>query len=168
MPRLFVAVWPPAEVVSQLEAMPRPDDVGLRWTTPDQWHVTLRFLGEADVETATAALAAVDHEPVTATMGPEVRVLGRNAVVTPVTGLDALAASVALAFGGIGRPPEDRAFRGHLTLARIASTDRFTLPRAGPAAEWPVTEIALVRSTLLAAGARYDTVRAVALRPRTS
>ena len=38
MARLFVAVWPPDDVVAELAALPRPDQPGLRWTTPDQWH----------------------------------------------------------------------------------------------------------------------------------
>src|SRR3954454_9641892 len=43
--RLFIAVWPPPEVVARMEALPRPAEDGVRWTTPDQWHVTLRFFG---------------------------------------------------------------------------------------------------------------------------
>ena len=45
MPRLFIAVWPPPDVVEQVAALPRPPVAGLRWTEPEQWHVTLRFLG---------------------------------------------------------------------------------------------------------------------------
>ena len=167
MARLFVAVWPPVPVVEQLRAWLRPSGSGLLWTTEHQWHITLRFLGEADVDAAATAVGGITHEPVVARMGPGLRVLGRSAVVTPVTGLDPLAAEVGRAMGGIGRPPEGRGFQGHLTLGRIATTDRFTLPPAAPTAEWPVTDLALVRSTLLASGARYDTVRVIALLPRT-
>src|SRR5947209_3556899 len=46
--RLFVAVWPPASLISQLRSLDRPARPGLRWTTEDQWHVTLRFLGGVD------------------------------------------------------------------------------------------------------------------------
>lgn len=44
--RLFVAVWPSPEAHAALAALPRPVTPAVRWTTPDQWHVTLRFLGE--------------------------------------------------------------------------------------------------------------------------
>ncbi len=47
--RLFVALTPPDAVVGELRASTAalrelaPD---LRWTRPEQWHVTLAFLGE--------------------------------------------------------------------------------------------------------------------------
>ncbi|MER3453020.1 MAG: RNA 2',3'-cyclic phosphodiesterase, partial [Acidimicrobiia bacterium] len=43
--RLFVAVWPPEEVLDVVAKLPRPGVVGLRWTSREQWHVTLRFFG---------------------------------------------------------------------------------------------------------------------------
>ena len=43
--RLFVAVWPPDDVIDVLADLPRPEVAGVRWTTRGQWHVTLRFLG---------------------------------------------------------------------------------------------------------------------------
>ena len=45
--RLFVAVWPPEEVVAELTALPRKDGRGVRFVAPENWHVTLRFLGQA-------------------------------------------------------------------------------------------------------------------------
>jgi RNA 2',3'-cyclic 3'-phosphodiesterase len=57
--RLFVAVWPPAEVLDRLEALPRVELAGCRWTIRAQWHVTLRFLGEADPDVAAEALATL-------------------------------------------------------------------------------------------------------------
>ena len=59
MPRLFVAVWPPDEVLDAIAALPRADEPGVRWTRRDQWHVTLRFLGSAEIEAAVAALHTV-------------------------------------------------------------------------------------------------------------
>ncbi len=55
--RLFVAVWPPPEVVAVLASLDRPVVDGVRWTTQEQWHVTIRFLGS--VESAEAAIAAL-------------------------------------------------------------------------------------------------------------
>ena len=49
MRRLFVAVWPPASLTDQLRGLARPQQTGLRWTTEDQWHVTLRFFGGVEV-----------------------------------------------------------------------------------------------------------------------
>ena len=48
MPRLFVAVALPPDVLEIIEGLDRPPVEGLRWTDREQWHVTLRFLGAVD------------------------------------------------------------------------------------------------------------------------
>ena len=71
--RLFLAVWPSPEVVDVLRALPRPDTPGVRWSTEDQWHVTVEFLGECDLAPATRCLSGehsfgrVNHIGVTVT-----------------------------------------------------------------------------------------------------
>ena len=58
--RLFVAVVPPDDVLEAVAALPRPVEPGVRWTRPDTWHVTLRFLGDrVDEGAAVAALASL-------------------------------------------------------------------------------------------------------------
>jgi RNA 2',3'-cyclic 3'-phosphodiesterase len=154
--RLFVAVWPPLDVVEQLAALPRYPLAGARWTTEKQWHVTLRFLGACDERAAVAALDRVDVAPCTAVLGPGPRRLGRDVLVVPVAGLDTLAAAVGAATDGLGAG--DRfPYRGHLTLARAG---KGSLPRleAPVAASWVVDRVALVGSELHPAGARYTTV----------
>ena len=45
--RLFVALFPPEDVLEELAEFlaPRQEvDSDLRWTTRDQWHVTLAFM----------------------------------------------------------------------------------------------------------------------------
>lgn len=153
--RLFVAVWPPDEVVDQLRAMARPEVSGVRWSTEDQWHVTLRFLGEVDaVDKVVAALAAARFPAATAALGPRVERFTTSIAAVPVRGLEALAVAVADAV----RPLEEE-FRGHLTVAR---SRRRRIPGevlgAPVAARWPVREVALVRSELLPHGARYEDV----------
>ncbi|HUE58779.1 MAG TPA: 2'-5' RNA ligase family protein [Acidimicrobiales bacterium] len=146
--RLFVAVWPPAELVETLAGLERPQAKGLRWTTRDQWHVTLRFLGsveEYEFEALAGALGGVAGElqsgraerPLTAVGGPGPRAFGRGVWVLPVAGLEGLAGVVeglvgaagdAGPAGGAGSLPagdagpavegRPRPFHGHLTLAR--------------------------------------------------
>ena len=152
--RLFVAVWPPADVVEQIAALPRPEVAGLRWARPDQWHVTLRFLGAVaggDLAAVVAALGAVHIDgPVGATAGPTVGRFGRRILHLPVDGLGGLAAAVVAATRDIGEPPDDRPFRGHLTLARATGrgTDLRPMTGATVAGEWEVVEMALVESHL--------------------
>src|SRR4051812_28143169 len=88
-----------------LATLDRPDVPGLRWTEPDQWHVTLRFFGDADPDEIGPL---PQPRGVTAVLGPATVRLGRHVLAVPVAGLEELAAAW----------PQDRPFRGHLTLAR--------------------------------------------------
>ena len=160
MPRLFVAVWPPEEVLDRVAALERPAVTGLRWTRRDQWHVTLRFLGNVPdpaplVEALTGLVLPAAH----AVLGPGVDRFGRRVVHVPVAGLDAVAAGVVGATAALGQPPEDRPFHGHITLARVADRARVDLrPLTGTAVggEWRVEAICLVESRLSPKGARYE------------
>jgi len=167
---LFVAVWPPEDVVERLTSLDRPDRPGVRWTDRRQWHVTLRFLGRADVDQAGRALRGVGapEAPVEAVMGPTVGHLGPRVLHVGVSGLDGLAATVTSATAGVGEPAEARPFVGHLTLARVARSARVdvdSLTGQPIAAAWPVTEVCLVESRLSSAGATYETVARRALTP---
>jgi 2'-5' RNA ligase len=162
--RLFVAVWPPEEVVGTLARLERPDRRGVRWTTPDQWHVTLRFLGSMeDADEGKRALArtvplAGPGQPV-AVAGPAVARLGPSILSLPVAGLEDVAASVIAATAGIGEPPPERPFRGHITLARAKrGVDVRVLAGQSFSASWPVTELTLVASETRPNGARYRVV----------
>ncbi|MBW3558117.1 MAG: RNA 2',3'-cyclic phosphodiesterase [Actinobacteria bacterium] len=170
--RLFVAVWPSAEVVRALEALPRPPaPSGSRWTGPEHWHVTLRFLGEVNPEVVgevEAGVAAVAERlaPVPAVVGPATACFGRSVLMVPVSGLDALAAATVEATAGWGAaPPERRPFVGHLTLARSRRRGPDLRQFAGRplAASWTASELTLVRSSTLRTGARYEVIRRFAL-----
>lgn len=117
--RLFVAVWPPPEIVERLKSLERPEVDGLRWTMADQWHVTLRFLGEADEVAARDAFGRISTaEPTTAELGPTTGRFGRRVLHVPVTGLEGLATAAVAATAGVGTAPDSRPFSGHVTLAR--------------------------------------------------
>jgi 2'-5' RNA ligase len=143
--RLFVGVAVPADAVPSVR----------------QPHVTLRFLGEVsdgDVPAVEAALrdGLAGAAVVEATLGTEVRRLGRSALVVDVDGLDGLAALVRAAL--LGFPGDDRPFRGHLTVARRRRG--VPAPSAPPAAvPWRVGEVVLFRSD----AGRHSVVAAVAL-----
>ena len=163
--RLFVAVRPPEHVLDQLETLPRPSDTPARWTTREQWHVTLRFLGNVDdpapvidaLDATRASLAPVD-----VTVGPRAAVLGRQVVYLPVAGLDVLADVIIDATRNFGAPPPTRPFKGHLTLARTTGgvVDRSSLDLA---ATWTVDHVELIRSHLGGGPARYETLAALSL-----
>jgi len=65
MLRLFVAIDPPEAVRVALAALPERIR-GVSWTAPEQYHLTLRFIGETPagcLETITRALAPLRVEP---------------------------------------------------------------------------------------------------------
>jgi len=160
--RLFVAVWPPAEILDRVAALPRAQVDGLRWTDRRQWHVTLRFLGRVD-DVASAAAALEGMDPVSrpeAVLGPTAGRFGRRVVHVPVSGLEGVADAVASATADVGLPPEDRPFTGHLTLARAKGTeaDIGALTGGVITGRWTVDEVCLVESRLSAAGADYAVV----------
>ena len=172
MPRLFVAVWPPDDVISLIAALPRPDVEGLRWTTRDQWHVTLRFFGSVELDAASAALQSASAPATTAVLGPETGRFGKRVLHVPVAGLETVAKAVVRATKKVGKPPEPRPFSGHLTLARARDRRRGVdlRPLVGTSVEatWPVTEVCLVESHLSSQGANYEVVETVSLgEPRT-
>ena len=60
MARLFVAAWPPSELTADLTGLPRKNRPGIKWVEPENWHVTLRFLGDADPDEVTRRLDEVE------------------------------------------------------------------------------------------------------------
>ncbi|MCY3892330.1 MAG: hypothetical protein F4091_08045 [Acidimicrobiales bacterium] len=145
MPRLFVAVWPPASVVDELADLPRPSEPGVSWTKPHRLHITLRFLGECDTGEALSTLGAQSFGETSVTLGPAPEQLGRGVLMLPAAGADELAASVIDCTRYIGDPPPDHPFVGHLTIARFR--------KRRPSVDWPclsetfeVTEISLVEA----------------------
>lgn len=158
--RLFVAVRPPDDVIDTLARLRRPERDGLRWTSPAQWHVTLRFLGEIDDPAPVVeALDRAVLPPAVAELGPAVESLGRGVVMVPVGGVDDLAAAVVEATGAFGTPPDPRPFRGHVTLARCRRGRVGGLVGEPVSARFPVADLRLVRSSQSGpAGPRYDDV----------
>lgn len=138
---------------------------GLRWSTRDQWHVTLRFFGELgapQVELAQAAVAKAASllpELLPAEGGPATRFLGPGLVVWPVEGLAGAAQAVGKATAKLGKPLPGRRFSGHLTLARgrhgTNLRDQYQLLET-LSASWAVSSLSLVQSRLGPAGAKYE------------
>jgi 2'-5' RNA ligase len=173
MMRLFVAVTPPSRVVEELQtatAAMRSAHPQLRWALPDQWHLTLAFLGEvgdqarADLSARLGRVAA-RHAPMRLALHGAGRFGDRvlwTRVGGDVTALRGLAASVRAAALRAGIDVEDRPYRPHLTLARarehgdLRPVVEAMADFAG--SSWTAGELHLVRSHLGAGPARYEQV----------
>jgi 2'-5' RNA ligase len=144
-------------VIERLAGLHRRRRDGVRWTTADQWHVTLRFLGEVEGPAPVVeALAEAQLEPAAAQLGPASEAFGRHVVAVPVAGLDELARRVAAATARFGSPPPDRPYRGHVTLARVRQGDPRALAGEAIEARWAVEQVRLMCSRLHPDGARYE------------
>jgi hypothetical protein len=123
MARMFVAVWPPPEVVAELSALDRPEAPGLRWSTPAQWMVKVRPLGHVGdrlTEPLVDALEAeLDGAPaVDCVLGPATYRLGGQWLGVPVTGLDDLGAAVFAATEELVPVTHPQPFKAAVVLAR--------------------------------------------------
>jgi 2'-5' RNA ligase len=174
MIRLFVALRPPPSIREALFDL--MDGVpGARWQEDEQLHLTLRFVGEVErpvAEDLAAALAHV-HAP-----APTVRLAGVGSFgargradtlwtgIAPPAPLAALHAKVEQACVRAGLPPERRAYRPHVTLARMARSagaapevTHWCARHAGlTSAPFALPHLVLYRSHLGRSGAVYEPV----------
>ena len=177
MHRLFVALRPPREMRETLLAL-MGGVPGARWQNDEQLHLTLSFVGEVDPPEAddiASALATIDGpRPTIALHGAgsfdhKGHVHSLWAGIAPDAGLRQLHDRINHALLAAGARPEQRAFKPHITLARLGRD-------AGPVAPFlagiagltsaPVTLDAflLFESRLGHDGANYEAVARYPLR----
>ena len=127
MIRLFVGLGLPEPLRETLSMMERGIP-GARWIEADNYHVTLRFIGEVAEDLAEdidAALAAVRAQPFTLSLagvghfGKLRKARSVWAGVEASEPLNHLQARVESAIVRAGNAPEERRFKPHVTLARI-------------------------------------------------
>ena len=134
--RMFLALVPPDDVVAHLDeflAPRREAGTELRWTDPEQWHLTLAFLPEVP-ERALDPLVEEVGAAVSGRSGLALRVEGGGAFPTQYDArvlwagvaagdqalerLGRLARAVRQGASHAGAAPEGGRLRPHLTLAR--------------------------------------------------
>jgi len=189
MKRLFVGIFPPAHIVASLQAavagvgkgMPGR---GIRWTRPDQVHLTLFFLGAVESgrvpEMESALEAACDghrqHRVRVAGLGcfpnarrPRIIWAGLAGELRPLEGLKKAIDARLLECGCVG---EERAFHPHLTIGRAAELNAAGRREVAEAlareqergfGEWEVGRVDLMESVLSPEGAVYSRLKSMAL-----
>lgn len=177
MHRLFVALRPPKEMRDTLLAL-MGGIPSARWQDDDQLHLTLSFIGEVDrpeADDIASALSAVDGpRPTIALQGAgsfdhKGHIHSLWAGVAPDLGLKQLHDRINRALLTAGARPEQRAFKPHITLARLGRDAGPVAPfveKIAGLASTPVTLDAflLFESRLGHNGASYDAVARYPLR----
>lgn len=173
--RAFLAFEIPEAVRSRLAAYRhalRSDLPAARWTRPEGWHLTLKFLGEtepkildeltANLEPGLKGLGAVTAHlhgsgffPTPA--NPRVAWIGGD-----VNGSEPVVAAVEAAAAAVGFARERRPWSAHVTLARLrsrwphAAVERFLeWGRDVDLSAFACAEVVLIESSLEPGGAVY-------------
>ncbi len=136
MPRLFTGLEIPAQTGLHL-SMLRGGLRGARWIDPENYHITLRFIGDIDDRTADEvadALSRIRRDPV------EIRLNGLGsfgngkphsiwARVEPSAQLAELQAEQERILQRLGLPPERRKYMPHVTIARCKTASNADVAR---------------------------------------
>jgi 2'-5' RNA ligase len=126
--RLFVALDMPWSVREQLAALSGTGIPGARWVPPENYHLTLRFIGDIpghiarDVDDALLGLRARGFSLTLTGMGTFSKSGVSNALwvgVERTPSLDHLRNKIETALQRCGLEPERRKFQPHVTLARL-------------------------------------------------
>jgi 2'-5' RNA ligase len=126
--RLFVALDMPWSVREQLAALSGVGIPGARWVPPENYHLTLRFIGDIpgyvarDVDGALLAIRTRGFALTLTGMGTFAKGGISNALwvgVERTPSLDHLRNKVETALQRCGLEPERRKFQPHVTLARL-------------------------------------------------
>jgi RNA 2',3'-cyclic 3'-phosphodiesterase len=134
MPRLFTGLEIPRHVADSLSMM-RGGLPGARWIDPENYHLTLRFIGDIDDALArdiAGLLGRVQRRPfelrldgLTSFGGRKPRALVTSA--TAVAPLLELQAEQERLLQRLGLAPEGRKYIPHVTLARLRETSSWQI-----------------------------------------
>lgn len=174
--RAFIATIPDHALTKSLRQTCRSlqrqiTDRNIRWIAPDNWHITLRFLGEIS-PTQIKDIAVVLNEKLAGHRSFNITLEGIHyfpfasqprviaALFKSSPALQQLAGLAESAAQNIGLAPETKPFRPHLSLARCRTKQRTSLPQGITVAQHQlcVDQILLFTSKLTPSGPIYQRV----------
>lgn len=181
--RAFIAVELPERFRLETEGLARTlrRCVSGRFSPPENYHVTLAFLGDRDEREVRCAMDALEALAARAPGygeggGPDIGLhcsgLGSFGKRSDATlwldldgspGLPGLASSMREELASRAVSFEDKPFRAHVTLARHAALGGAALPDLPFPQDCRAERVALFKSTLLPDGARYSPLLEVGL-----
>jgi 2'-5' RNA ligase len=187
--RLFVAIALPEPVRDQIIRVQHelqrlvPREV-VRWTRPEQFHLTLRFLGNVPSDEVEALRQAVGRACRSA---PPLSLCAQGIGFFPNPRLPRVIwvgindngnrlVDLQKQIEGAARPfsaePGEKNFAGHITLGRLKNAKPVDVQSLSTRAQsfatytfgrWTASEVEIIRSELSAQGARYTVLAAIRL-----
>ncbi|MDR0649758.1 MAG: RNA 2',3'-cyclic phosphodiesterase [Synergistaceae bacterium] len=175
--RAFICVCPAAGALSEIAFFLKGlgGFSGFKWATPEQIHITLRFLGDAApsfvtrMDSALSGLGGVRRFRISLAGAGAFPSLARPkalwlGVSEGAPQLAKLASKTEQAAKNSGFPPDARGFTPHLTIGRArqgsAMTDALALAlKKAPSPSWECASFVLMRSVLSPSGAVYTPIR---------
>ncbi|XUY26645.1 RNA 2',3'-cyclic phosphodiesterase [Agrobacterium sp. rho-8.1] len=129
MPRLFTALEIPRNAAMSLSLL-RGGLPGARWIDVENYHITLRFIGDIDGRTADEVVNRLDRidRPEFDVNLTGIGSFGSKkphsiwAGVSPSAEMNALQGEIERICQRLGLPPDPRKFTPHVTLARLRSS----------------------------------------------
>ncbi|UJQ93602.1 RNA 2',3'-cyclic phosphodiesterase [Mariluticola halotolerans] len=144
MPRLFTGLEIPRDVGFAL-SLKRGGLHGARWIDAQNYHITLRYIGDVDYQTANEVAGALerfaDTGPLTIKLN-HLGVFGGNKPRALYAGMDGnpalarLQAAQERSLQQIGLAPDGRKFVPHVSLARLRNTSANDIARFMAEAMW--------------------------------
>ena len=137
MPRLFTGLEIPHDVAFAL-SLKRGGLYGARWMDPENYHITLRFIGDVDHVTANEVTDALDRLTHSEAFSLKLSHLGSFGGARPralYAGVEVNATLLRLQAAQervlqmLGLPPEGRKFTPHVSLARLRGTSAEEIAR---------------------------------------
>jgi 2'-5' RNA ligase len=175
--RIFVAIDLPEPLKQQLSALTVPIG-GVRWTEPENLHLTLRFIGDVPSETAgeiQAALSDIQSPPFSlqfmgvgtfpANPRKPPRIIWAGLSNPPA--IQSLHEKIEKVVRDLGPTPDNRPYTPHITLGRVKTADDHTVSAIGQFLERNAAfhteafipiEFHLMESRLLPSGAKYTSL----------
>jgi RNA 2',3'-cyclic 3'-phosphodiesterase len=184
--RAFIAIALPESIIAflgKLQDQLKTGGLPMKWTRPENIHLTLKFLGDISQGAVTAAGDVIAetvsrYSPITLSasgIGVFPGIRRPNVLWTGISGQTDVLAALQRDLDGrlyerLGVAPEKRRFTGHLTLGRVkgrSEPDRFieAMEKFGKLETEPFTADAvhLFRSRLLPSGPVYTRISGASL-----
>lgn len=168
MPRLFLALDFPDDILDAVAALQQPLDPAVRWMPRCQLHLTVHFLGERSLAAIQAALAKLELSAFEIVLHGVGQFRAADGGTILWVGIEACPAllklhrELAAALAVTGFQPESRPYSPHLTVARCRPAvsavllrqwkEQHRLFRSDPI---PIRHVTLYSSTLQPDGPVY-------------